>query len=62
MRSLTSWGSNVGLYPGPCAWSENAAVLWRNVDQDGAADVRTVHRGLPVEAPHEKMGVNIWVY
>jgi prolyl 4-hydroxylase len=37
------------------------AIFWRNLDDDGAGDKRTLHSGLPVDNEHgTKIGLNIW--
>lgn len=38
---------------------EGSAVFWRNLDDDGVGDNRTLHAGLPPESG-EKVGLNIW--
>lgn len=38
---------------------EGSAVFWRNLEDDGAGDNRTLHAGLPPERG-EKVGLNIW--
>lgn len=35
------------------------AVYWRNLKDDGMADMRAVHSGLPLKEG-SKMGLNIW--
>jgi len=39
------------------------AILWSNVLPDNAlkADPLTMHRALPVDGEHEKIGMNIWI-
>lgn len=36
-----------------------SATFWRNLHEDGAGDLRTLHAGLPV-AGGRKTGLNIW--
>lgn len=38
---------------------QGSAVFWRNLDDDGVGDGRTLHAGLPPESG-EKIGLNIW--
>ena len=37
------------------------ALVFCNVLPDGTADPLTVHRACPVEAPHRKYGMNLWI-
>ena len=38
-----------------------AALLFSNVNADGAPDARTQHRAAPVAAGYEKFGLNVWL-
>jgi prolyl 4-hydroxylase len=38
---------------------EGSAVFWKNLDEKGRGDRRTLHAGLPVQNG-TKIGLNIW--
>lgn len=38
---------------------EGNAVFWRNLNDDGSGDERTLHSGMPLEDGY-KVGLNIW--
>jgi hypothetical protein len=37
------------------------AIIWANVDADGAPNPRSLHEGRPPSEGHEKVAVNVWV-
>lgn len=49
-------GSREGLTVKPVPGS---VFFWRNLDEEGMGDTRTLHAGLPV-GKGRKVGVNIW--